>query len=116
MRTHNIQPTVHIGQVIKNALVFNPKNWRGNGVNYGSIPNSVSQLFAVLNERQVDYVLVGGVALLQYIEGRNTEGIDLIMALPALKTLPEIEIVSQDINFARGKFGELQIYLLLTST
>ena len=57
---------------------------------------------------------MGGVALLQYIEGRNTEYIDLIMALPALKQLPEIEVTTQDANFARAKFDELQIDLLLT--
>ena len=59
-------------------------------------------------------MLVGGIALLQYIEGRNTEDIDLIMSLSSLERLPEIEITSLDTNFARGKFGELQIDILLT--
>jgi hypothetical protein len=59
-------------------------------------------------------LLVGGVALLQYIQGRNTEDIDLIMALSSLRKLPEIEILDQDRNFARGKFDELQIDILLT--
>ena len=59
-------------------------------------------------------MLVGGVALLQYIEGRNTEDIDLIMALPSLKQLPEIELTTQDQNFARGRFNELRIDILLT--
>lgn len=75
---------------------------------------TVANLFAVLEERQVAYVLVGGIALLQYVEGRNTEDIDLIMALSSLKALPEIEIMSQDIYFARGRYQELQIDLLLT--
>jgi hypothetical protein len=48
------------------------------------------------------------------VEGRNTQDIDIIMALPALSKLPEIKIESQDMYFARGKFGELQIDILLT--
>jgi len=80
-----------------------------------SLIQTVERLFAVLRERKIDYVLVGGVAMLQYIEGRNTEDIDLIMALPSLQRLPEIEIVSQDRDFARGKFGALQIDILLAS-
>jgi hypothetical protein len=59
-------------------------------------------------------MLVGGIALLTYVEGRNTQDIDLIMALPSLAKLPEIKIESQDMYFARGKFGELQIDILLT--
>jgi hypothetical protein len=62
----------------------------------------------------VDYVLVGGIALLTYVEGRNTQDIHLIMALPSLSKLPEINIESQDKYFVRGKFGELQIDILLT--
>jgi len=40
---------------------------------------TVTRFFALLRERQIEYVLVGGIALLQYVEGRNTEDIDLIM-------------------------------------
>ena len=74
----------------------------------------VEQLFNLLESRKVDYVLVGGIALLTYVEGRNTQDIDLIMALPSLAKLPEIKIESQDMYFARGNFGELQIDILLT--
>jgi len=111
-------PKVHIGGVIRNAVVFNfknaIKNSRGDTVNTDSLLQAVVRLFALLRERKIDYVLVGGIALLQYIEGRNTEDIDLIMAPAALKKLPEIEVTSQDINFARGKFDNLPIDLLLT--
>ena len=53
--------------------------------------------------------------MLQYIEGRNTENIGLIIALSALRKLPEIRITSQDSNFARGNFDHLQIDFLLTN-
>jgi len=83
-------------------------------MNGDSLLEAVERLFALLDERKADYVLVGGIALLHYVEGRNTEDLDLIMALQAVQRVPEINIVSQDANFARGKFGELQVDILLT--
>ena len=58
---------------------------------------TVSRFFSLLRERQIDYVLVGGIALLQYVEGRNTEDIDLIMAVSALERLPELHLESRDV-------------------
>ena len=83
-------------------------------MNPDTLLQSVRRLFTLLNERQIEYLLVGGIALLQYIEGRNTEDIDLIMAVSSLKKLSEIKIVDQDINFARGQLDELQIDILFT--
>jgi hypothetical protein len=109
------QLRVHIGSVIRNAVVFNPKNWNGVAVEADTLFEAVERLFSLLSERRVEYVLVGGVAMLQYVEGRNTEDIDLIMTLSSLKDLPEITVISQDLDFARGGFEGLQIDLLLTS-
>ena len=83
-------------------------------MNADSLLAQVEQLFNLVDSRKVDYVLVGGIALLTYVEGRNTQDIDLIMASPSLVKIPEIKIESQDMYFARGKFGELQIDILLT--
>lgn len=110
--------TIHsipqIGSVLRNATTFNFKNSPEVMMNADSMLTQVEQLFNLLASRKVDYVLVGGIALLTYVEGRNTQDIDLIMALPSLAKLPEIEIESQDMYFVRGKFGELQIDILLT--
>jgi hypothetical protein len=110
--------TIHslpeIGRVLRNAVTFNFKNPPEVIMNADSLLAQVEQLFDLLNSRNVEYVLVGGVALLTYVDGRNTQDIDLIMALPALSQVPEIKIESQDLYFARGKFGELQIDILLT--
>ena len=81
-------------------------------MNADSLLTQVEQLFNLLASRKVDYVLVGGIAVLTYVEGRNTQDIDLIMALPSLAKMPEIKIESQDMYFVRGKFGELQIDIL----
>src|ERR687891_1873236 len=93
---------VHIGEVIRNAVVFNPANPQELLMNPDILIETVSRFFSLLRERQIDYLLVGGIALLQYVEGRNTEDIDLIMAVSDLKNLPEVEIASQDDDFARG--------------
>lgn len=58
-----------------------------------SLLQAVKRLFAIFDQRRIDYVLVGGVALLNYVECRNTQDIDLIMASSDLTTVPEIEIV-----------------------
>lgn len=76
---------------------------------------TVAHFFSLLRERQIDYVLVGGIALLQYVEGRNTEDIDLIMAVSALKRLPELDLETRDTDFARSKFGDLRVDMFLTS-
>lgn len=109
-----IQSSVEIGNVIRNAVVFNVKNWLGDAMNTDSLLESVEQLFALLEARKIEYVLVGGIALLHYVEGRNTEDIDIIMALSSLEKLPEIEVTNQDMYFVRGEYGELQIDILLT--
>lgn len=114
MNIKSAAPKIHIGKVIQNAVVFNFQNWREGLMNTEGLLQNVVDLFALLNDRQIEYLLVGGVALLQYIEGRNTEDIDLIVALSALEKVPEIKIKSQDINFARGNLGQLQIDFLLT--
>ena len=103
-----------IGNILRNAITFNFKNSSEAIMNADSLLTQVEQLFHLLESRKADYVLVGGIALLTYVEGRNTQDIDLIMALPSLTKLPEIKIESQDLYFARGKFGELQIDILLT--
>jgi hypothetical protein len=105
---------IHIGQVIRNAIRFAPQNWRGGPMNADALPQAVAALFSLLRQRQIDYLLVGGIAMLQYVAGRNTEDIDLIVAVADLKKLPELQIQSQELYFARGQFEDLRIDLLLT--
>jgi len=109
-----IQRFSQIGSILRNAITFNFKNSPEVIMKAGTLLAQVEQLFNLLDERKVGYVLVGGVALLTYVEGRNTQDIDLIMALPALVKLPEIVIENQDMYFAGGKFSELQVDILLT--
>lgn len=109
-----IQSSTQIGDVIRNAVVFNVKNWPGGMMNSDSIIQSVQDFFAVLEQRKIDYVLVGGIAILHYVEGRNTQDLDVLMAVSSVKRLPELKISSQDMNFVRASYNELQIDILLT--
>ena len=109
-----VRHPIHIGNVVRNAAVFNPRELREGAMNTDYLPQTVARLFALLHERKIDYLLVGGIAMLHYVEGRNTEDIDLIVALSSLQKLPEIEIASQEEYFARGKYDDLQIDFLLT--
>ncbi|MBI3167967.1 MAG: hypothetical protein HYZ22_05780, partial [Chloroflexi bacterium] len=109
-----IQSSAQIGAVIRNAVVFNVKNWVGDMMSSDSLIQSIQEFFALLEERKINYVLVGGIAILHYVEGRNTEDLDLLMALSSLEQLPELKIIEQDIYFVRAKYNELQIDILLT--
>jgi hypothetical protein len=115
-KTIEAQRPVHIGKVVRNALVFDFGNPRGANLGDSSILETVDHLFVLLAERKIDYLLVGGIALLQYVEGRNTEDIDLILSSASLTKLPEIVLTGRDgEHFARGDFEGLQVDLLLTS-
>jgi hypothetical protein len=109
-----IQSSAQIGNVIRNAVVFNVKNWVGGMMNPDSLIQSVQDFFAILEQRKIDYVLVGGIAILHYIEGRNTQDLDLLMALSSLEKLPELKISSQDMYFVQANYNELQVDVLLT--
>ncbi len=109
---------IHIGQVVQDAAVFDFKNWRDNSradtFAMESITRQCAELFELLHSRNVDYLLVGGIALLQYVEGRNTKDIDLIVAVTELNRLPEIEIKTRDDDFAQGQYKSLPVDFLLT--
>ena len=105
---------LRIGAVLRDAIVFNPHPRGRLPIHGESLLDQADALFALLRARQVDYVLMGRLAMLQYVPGRNTQDIDLIMALADLRRLPEVVVESSDANFACGRFGDLLIDVLLT--
>ena len=110
---------LHIGNIIRNAQVFDFKRHQNfmpenESQQMDGLQQTVAGLFTLLEARRIHYVLVGGVAILQYVEGRNTQVIDLILALEDLDSLPEIKIQSSDADFARGDFQGLQVDLLFS--
>ncbi len=112
--TRQLQSPIHIGKIVRHAVVFNAQYWQGSPFTMDELLQNVKELFTLLHERKINYVLVGGIALLQYVQGRNTEDIDLIVHVSVLKKLPEIIITHRDNDFARGTYKQLQIDFLLT--
>lgn len=103
-----------IGEIISNGILFDVKNWESLMSERYDFFQTVEVLFDTLAEREIPYVLVGGVALLSYVEGRNTQDINLILSRPDLGTLPEIEIQNETKNFIRRTFAGVQVDVLLT--
>lgn len=106
--------TVDIGAIIGHGIVFDPR--RGPGIHtmdFDDLLASIPKLFDLLDERGVEYVLVGGIAMRVHVAGRNTQDIDLIVPLDALARLPEIRIIDRNQSFATGEFGRLRIDFLL---
>jgi len=115
-----------IAEIVRNATRFGPGAWEGAPVPERHVNSDQSQnllptdrdvveLFTLLGQRQIPYLLVGGIAMLRYVEGRNTEDIDLLMSLPSLQQLPEVAIDEHNEYFSRGRFRSVRVDVLLTS-
>ncbi len=106
---------VNIGEVIVQGVAFDPKNGeRLRAMDLNELFDSVPKLFDLLDQRGIDYVLVGGIAMLAYVDGRNTQDIDLIVARDDLERLQEIKIEEDNPDFARGWLGDLRVDFLFT--
>ncbi len=106
--------TAAIGEIIRNGILFDVKNWSTAMPEEDAFFQTIEILFDALADRKINYLLVGGVALLSYVEGRNTQGIDLILARSDLDVLPEVVINDENKDFIRGLFDQLQVDILLT--
>jgi hypothetical protein len=78
------------------------------------LPRDAMDLFRLLAEQRVPYLLAGGLAMLTYVNGRNTRDVDLLMSVEASRTIPELEIRDRQDFFARAQFRSVQVDLLLT--
>jgi hypothetical protein len=112
-----------VAQVLVDAWEADPRRWMNapaelrEGPSQGNllpVPQDTMDLFRLLAERQVDYLLVGGLAMLTYVKGRNTKDVDLLLSLEASHKLPELEIRDRQDFFARAQFRSLQVDLLFT--
>lgn len=106
--------TAAIGEIISNGILFDVKNWSKAMPERDAFFQTVELLFNTLADRNINYLLVGGVALLSYVEGRNTQDINLILAPSDLDVLPEVVINDENNHFIRGLFDQLQVDILLT--
>lgn len=103
-----------ISDIIRNGILFDVKNWATAIPTHDALSQAIESLFNRLTERKIAYLLVGDVALFSYVDGRNTQTIDLILARPDLDAVPEIQICEENRDCIRGKFSELRVDVLLT--
>jgi len=107
---------VSIAEVLHDAWAFDPKEWRGNQMGVAEdLTPAVALLFDLLEQRRIKYALVGGLAVLHYLPGRNTKDIDLIMAPSGLRALPEIIVEARHDTFAKTRFAGVRLDVLLTT-
>lgn len=105
---------ISIAETIRDARAGDLRNVREERAPY-DLFETTKRLFALLEERGVAYLLVGGIAMLQYVDSRNTRDIDLILSADDLILIPEFQEISRDADFARVLFEGVQVDVLLTS-
>ena len=112
-----------VAEVLLDAWEADPRRWMNapsqlrEGPSQPSampVPQDALDLFRLLAERRVDYLLVGGLAMLTYVKGRNTKDVDLLLSLEASHKIPELEIRDRQDFFARAQFRSVQVDLLFT--
>src|ERR1035437_3465758 len=112
-----------VAQVLLDAWEADPRRWMNapsqlrEGPSQPSampVPQDALDLFRLLAERRVDYLLVGGLAMLTYVKGRNTKDVDLLLSLEASREILELEIRDRQDFFARAQFRSVQVDLLFT--
>src|SRR5580700_5713251 len=112
-----------VAQVLLDAWEADPRRWMGapaelrEGPSQSTrmpVPQDALDLFRSLAERRVDYLLVGGMAMLTYVKGRNTKDVDLLLSLDAPHKIPELEIRDRQDFFARAQFRSVRVDLLFT--
>ena len=106
--------TSAINTILKNGILFDMKNWGDAPPRVDQLPDEVNRLFDLLEQRGISYVLVGGIAMLSYVEGRNTQDIDFLLERDDIAAVPELAVAEENKDFARAQFGSLQVDCLLT--
>src|SRR5277367_5217342 len=88
-------PISQVAEIIHAAVLLGPAAWGREpmppahleaGIE-GKLTSQLIDLFHLLDERKLLYLLVGGMAMLIYVEGRNTKDIDLIISVESLKLM-----------------------------
>ena len=96
-----------IDEILQNAHDFNPRQ-----AMTVDLRPAIEALFRELEEKAIDHVLVGGVALLSYVEGRNTQDIDLIVKAEDTGAIDwNAQVLDRD--FGRASYRGVRVDLLL---
>ena len=120
MRVAALRPTapVNISRVLQGAAVFNFQRHlsRQDFMDASKISSQAEELFDLLDGRGIPYLLVGDLAMLTHVRGRNTDDVDLIIAVFDQRRLePEVVLVDppeQGNPFALGRYKQLRVNYL----
>ena len=99
-----------IGDILTRAAAFNPRA----KMPEGDLRTKLHALFDELERLQVDCLLVGGVALLSFVAGRNTEDVDLIIDPKDVSRVPWSAELRDD-DFGSATYSSLKVDFLLTT-
>ncbi|HKY35838.1 MAG TPA: hypothetical protein VJN18_07865 [Polyangiaceae bacterium] len=99
-----------IADILTHARVFNPRSTMVDA----DLRSALHALFDELEAKPIDYLLVGGVALLSYVTGRNTQDIDLIIDPEDAKRMPWSAQL-RDADFGSALYRSINVDFLLTS-
>lgn len=109
-RTHQLA----ICQSIYDANAFNIQNWKnGFPIDYDMLPELVTKFLNLLEEKEVDFAIVGGIA---YLQDRNTKDLDILLSVKELeKIIDYVEVTNKDENFTNALFEGIKVGFLKTS-
>jgi hypothetical protein len=110
-----------VAQVLMDAWDSDPRGWHASPAELREdstaptlpTPRDALVLFKVLHEAHLDYLLVGGIAMLTYVQGRNTKDVDLLISAADARNIPELHIHEENEFFATGQFRSIRVDLLL---
>lgn len=107
-------PDLPIADILRDARLGDLKALAEEPFDYAAVPAAVEALFDLLEVRKTPYLLVGGLAVLHYVGGRNTRDIDLLMPSRAFDQLPELTVTERNADFARATFRGVVVDALFT--
>ncbi|HEV8246996.1 MAG TPA: hypothetical protein VGP93_14560 [Polyangiaceae bacterium] len=101
---------LQIGAILTHAVAFNPRL----KMVEGDLRSALHALFDELDQLRIEYLLVGGVALLSFVEGRNTQDIDLIIDPADVGRMPWSASLRDD-DFGSATYRSVNVDFLLTT-
>lgn len=91
-----------IGEILRDSAAGRLENILAESREPYDLIGSAERLFNLLEGRGIEFIVVGGIAMLQYVEGRNTRDVDLIVHPSATHQIPELEVLLK-IRTLRGR-------------
>jgi hypothetical protein len=94
--------SANIAMIISDANEFNTQNWmKGMQINPQNLQSGVADFLKLLNDLEIGFVIVGGIAILGYVELRNTKDFDIIIDRhDYAKLKPFLDILNEEGDFA----------------